>query len=282
MKKVLITGAKGQLGVDFVKGLSEEYDTIELAKEELNIINLDKTINIVREIKPNIVINAAAYTNVDKAEKEVDLAYQINALGARNLAVACLETQSKLVHISTDFVFDGERNEPYIEFDKTNPLSTYGKSKLAGEELIKEIHPKHFIFRTSWLYGKNGNNFIKTMLRLAKEKKTLKIVNDQKGTPTYTKDLVEAIKKVMETDAYGIYHTSNEGECTWYEFAKHIFEILKIDIAILPITTKELNRLAKRPAYSVMRNYMLDLGFNYKMRNWKSSLKSFIETDVFS
>lgn len=279
MKKVLITGAKGQLGLDCIKGLSEEYVTVELAKEQLNITSLDDVINIVREIKPYIVINAAAYTNVDQAEKEVDLAYQINALGARNLAVACLETQSKLVHISTDFVFNGEKNEPYIEFDKTDPLSVYGKSKLMGEELIKEINPRHFIFRTSWLYGANGNNFVKAMLKLAKENKVLKIVNDQKGTPTYTKDLVEIIKKVIETDANGIYHTSNEGECTWYEFAKNIFEILKIDIDILPITTKELNRPAKRPSYSVMRNYMLELEFNYKMRNWKSSLKAFLETN---
>ena len=278
MKKILVTGSKGQLGVDLVNILSNEYYVIGLDKEKLDITNLDYVINAVKTIKPDIIINSAAYTNVDKAEENIDLSYKINALGARNLAIASLENNSRLVHISTDFVFDGEKNEPYMEFDKTNPLSIYGKSKLLGEEFIKEINPKHYILRASWLYGENGNNFVKTMLKLGNENKTLKVVNDQRGTPTYTKDLVQVINMIIKTDAYGTYHASNEGECTWFEFAKKIFEISNIkDINVLPITTEELNRPAKRPKYSVMKNYMLELNFDYKLKPWDESLKKFFK-----
>ncbi|MCT4508403.1 MAG: dTDP-4-dehydrorhamnose reductase [Tepidibacter sp.] len=276
MKKILVTGSKGQLGVDLVNILSNEYYVIGLDKEKLDITNLDYVVNIVKAIKPHIIINSAAYTNVDECEKNIDLSYKINGLGARNLAIASLENNSRLVHISTDFVFDGQKNEPYIEFDIPNPLSIYGKSKLLGEEFIKQINPKHYILRTSWLYGENGNNFVKTLLKLGKENKTLKIVNDQIGTPTYTKDLVNTINMIIKTDAYGTYHTSNEGECTWFEFARKIFELANItDIEILTITTEELNRPAKRPKYSVMKNYMLKLNFNYTLKSWDKSLKKY-------
>ncbi|WFD11390.1 dTDP-4-dehydrorhamnose reductase [Tepidibacter hydrothermalis] len=276
MKKILVTGSKGQLGIDLVNILSDEYYVIGLDKEKLDITNLDDVVNTVKTIKPDIIINSAAYTNVDGCEENIDLSYKINALGARNLAIASLETNSRLVHISTDFVFDGEKNNPYIEFDKPNPLSIYGKSKLSGEEFIKEINPKHYILRTSWLYGKNGNNFVKTMLRLSKENKILKVVNDQRGTPTHTKDLVDVINMIIKTDAYGTYHASNEGDCTWFEFTKKIFKLANItDIEVLPITTEELNRPAKRPKYSVMNNYMLELNFNYKLKHWDESLKQY-------
>lgn len=276
MKKILVTGSKGQLGVDLVNILSNEYYVIGLDKEKLDITNLDYVINIVKTIKPHIIINSAAYTNVDECEKNIDLSYKINSLGARNLAIASLENNSRLVHISTDFVFYGQKNEPYIEFDTPNPLSIYGKSKLLGEEFIKQINPKHYILRTSWLYGENGNNFVKTMLKLGKENKTLKVVNDQRGTPTYTKDLVNTINMIIKSDAYGTYHASNEGECTWFEFARRIFELANIsDIEILPITTEELNRLAKRPKYSVMKNYMLKLNFDYTLKSWDESLKKY-------
>ncbi len=276
MKKILVTGSKGQLGVDLINILSNEYYVIGLDKQMLDITNLDYVLNTVKTLNPNIIINSAAYTNVDKAEENIDLSYKINSLGAKNLAIASLENNSRLVHISTDFVFDGEKKQPYIEFDKPNPLSIYGKSKLLGEEFIKEITPKHYILRTSWLYGENGNNFVKTMLKLSKENKALKVVNDQRGTPTYTKDLIDVINMIIKTDAYGTYHASNEGECTWFEFANKIFKLANIaDIEVLPITTEELNRPATRPRYSVMNNYMLELNFDYKLNSWEYSLKEY-------
>lgn len=276
MKKILVTGSKGQLGVDLVNILSKEYHLIGLDKETLDITNLYYVMNTVKNINPYIIINSAAYTNVDGCEKNIDLSYKINSLGARNLAIASLENNSRLVHISTDFVFDGKKNEPYIEFDKPNPLNIYGKSKLLGEQFIKEINPRHYILRTSWLYGEYGNNFVKTMLKLGKENKVLEVVNDQRGTPTYTKDLVKVINMIIKTDAYGTYHTSNEGECTWFEFANKIFEIADMkNIEVIPITTQELNRPAKRPKYSVIENYMLALNFDYKLNPWEYSLNQY-------
>jgi dTDP-4-dehydrorhamnose reductase len=274
--KILVTGSNGQLGIDIVNTLSKKYEVVGLDSKDLDITNLDNVLNTVKEIKPDIIINSAAYTNVDGCEENIDLAYKVNGLGARNLAISSFENNSRLLHISTDFVFDGEKNEPYIEFDNTNPLSIYGKSKLAGENYIKEICPRHYILRTAWLYGKNGNNFVKTMLRLAENNKTLKVVDDQIGSPTYTMDLVKVIEMIIKTDAYGTYHVSNDGSCSWNEFAKKIFEFADFkDIQVLPISTEEFGRPAQRPKYSVMRNYMLELDFNYYIRNWEEALKEY-------
>ncbi|AOY78259.1 dTDP-4-dehydrorhamnose reductase [Clostridium formicaceticum] len=274
--KILVIGAKGQLGTDVVEKLSGGYETIGVEKEALDITNLEGTINTVRDIKPDVIINTAAYTNVDGAETEVDLAYKVNCIGAKNLAIATMETGCRLVHISTDFVFDGQKSSPYIEFDPSNPLSIYGKSKLAGEISIKEICHRHYILRTSWLYGEHGHNFVKTMLKLSETNRTLRVVDDQIGSPTYTKDLVAVIEKIITTDAYGTYHASNEGECSWNAFAKKIFEVAGVkDIQVSPITSEELNRPAIRPKYSVMKNYMLQLQLDYKMPHWEEGLKNF-------
>ncbi|SHH34104.1 dTDP-4-dehydrorhamnose reductase [Tepidibacter thalassicus] len=270
--KILVTGANGQLGIDVVNNLSEKYEVIGLDAKDLDITNIDNVINTVKRIRPDIIINSAAYTNVDECEENIDLAYKVNGLGARNLAISSLENNSRILHISTDFVFDGEKNEPYIEFDKPNPLSIYGKSKLVGENFVKDICPRYYILRTAWLYGKNGNNFVKTMLKLSENNKTLRVVDDQIGTPTYTMDLVKVIEMIIKNDAYGTYHVSNDGSCSWNEFAKKIFEFGNIDIGVLPITTQELNRPAQRPKYSVMRNYMLEIDFNYFIRNWEDAL----------
>lgn len=277
MKKILITGANGQLGVDLMDMLSPFYAVKGYGRAQLDITKLDDTINIVRGMKPNIIINCGAYTNVDKAEQEKDMAYRVNGLACRNLAVACLETKSQLIHISTDFVFDGKKEEPYIEFDKANPINIYGHSKLMGEEYIRQIYPRHFILRTSWLYGQYGNNFVKTMLKLAKENEILRVVDDQKGTPTYTKDLVRVIRLLMETEAYGTYHASNNGACTWFEFASQIFSLYQINKKILSVTAEELKRPARRPQNSVMRNYLLELDFGYHLDNWADALKRFVK-----
>ncbi|WP_099190560.1 dTDP-4-dehydrorhamnose reductase [Tepidibacter mesophilus] len=277
MNKILVTGAKGQLGIDVVNYLSKSYEVIGLDKDDLDITNLESVLNCINEVNPDVVINCAAYTNVDGCEENQDLAYKINGIGARNLAIASNHNAIKLVHISTDFVFDGETDSVYTEFDGTNPISVYGKSKKAGEDFIKKMSSKYFILRTAWLYGKNGNNFVKTMLRLAETNDTLKIVDDQVGTPTFTEDLVEVIAMVIKTEKYGTYHVSNDGKCSWYEFAKKIFELANVDIEVLSITTEELGRPAKRPKYSVMRNYMLELEFDYHIRSWESALEKYFK-----
>jgi dTDP-4-dehydrorhamnose reductase len=274
--KILVTGAKGQLGIDVVNTLSKGNIVIGTDVDTFDITNIDSTINLLRETKPDLTINCAAYTNVDGCEENIDTAYRVNALGARNLAIASLETGARLLHISTDFVFDGNTQTPYIEFDDTNPLSIYGKSKLAGENFIKEICPKHFILRTAWLYGKNGNNFVKTMLKLSKEKKVLNVVDDQIGSPTFTVDLISAMELIMTTQAYGTYHVTNNGEGSWNGFAKRIFEYAGIEgMVVNPITSKELNRAAERPKYSVLRNYMLEMQFDYYIRDWEEALKAY-------
>jgi dTDP-4-dehydrorhamnose reductase len=276
--KILVLGSKGQLGTDIVNTFSYKDVIIGHDADTFDITNIDEVIKLTACIAPDLIINCAAYTNVDGCEANADTAYKVNALGARNIAVAAIETRSRLIHISTDFVFDGNTDSPYIEFDKTNPLSIYGKSKLAGEELIKEICPRHFILRTAWLYGKNGNNFVKTMLKLAGEKRSINVVNDQIGSPTATLDLVKAIEKIMVTEAYGTYHTTNNGMCSWNEFAKKIFlyagDIGK-GIEVKPITAEELNRPAARPKYSVLRNYMIEMQFGYYMRDWEEAIKEY-------
>lgn len=271
--KIFVTGAKGQLGIDVINAFSNTNEIEGHDVDTLDISNIDSTVKMIKASKPDLIINCAAYTNVDGCEENIDLAYKVNAIGARNLAAAALESNSRLLHISTDFVFDGRGNKPYIEFDNPNPLSIYGKSKLAGEELIREICPRHYILRTAWLYGKNGNNFVKTMLRLASERKTLTVVNDQFGSPTFTDDLVKAMGTVMNTEAYGTYHATNNGQCSWNDFAKAIFKHAGVDgIEVLPMTSEELNRPAERPKYSVLKNYMLELQFNHVMRDWEESL----------
>ena len=276
--KILVTGAKGQLGIDVVNALSIKNIIIGHDVDTLDITNLESTLKLARDVKPDLIINCAAYTNVDMCEENIDIAYKVNAIGARNLAIASVETNSRLLHISTDFVFDGSAKEPYIEFDRPNPLSVYGKSKLAGEEFIRQISSKHYILRTAWLYGKNGNNFVKTMVKLCKEKKVLNVVDDQFGSPTLTEDLIKAMEHIIGTEAYGTFHTTSSGECSWNEFAKKIFEHANIEgIEVRPISTKELNRPAARPAYSVLRNYMLELQFDYYMRDWEEGLKYYFK-----
>jgi dTDP-4-dehydrorhamnose reductase len=259
-----------------VNTLSNKNIVVASDVDTFDITNLDSTIKMVRDASPEIIINCAAYTNVDGCEQNIDLAYSVNALGARNLAIASTEEGARLLHISTDFVFDGNSNKPYIEFDKPNPLSVYGKSKLAGEEFVRQFCSRHYILRTAWLYGRNGNNFVKTMLKLASDRKVLSVVDDQIGSPTFTNDLIKAIEHIIGTEAYGTYHTTNNGECSWNEFAKTIFEYAGIEgITVNPITSEELARPAVRPKYSVLRNYMLELQFDYNMRNWKEGLKEY-------
>ncbi|AGB42121.1 dTDP-4-dehydrorhamnose reductase [Halobacteroides halobius DSM 5150] len=274
--KILITGGKGQLGLDLKKLLDKEHEVYAWDIDELDITQGEEVINKIAGLNPEIIIHAAAYTDVDGCEENMNLAYQVNAYGTRNVAVACQECNARLVYISTDFVFDGTKDKPYIEFDQANPLNIYGESKLAGEEFVKNLLNRYYIVRTAWLYGEDGNNFIKTMLELAKKKESLDVVNDQVGSPTYTRDLSQAIQELITTDLYGIYHVSNSGESSWYQFARKIFEYTETEIEVNPVTSQEFTRLATRPKYSVMQNYSLEQGLDYKMRNWEEALKDYL------
>lgn len=279
--KVVVTGAKGQLGSDLVYLLSDKgHKVYGYGREELDITNFDQVHQVISNVTPDVVIHAAAYTKVDLAESEQDQAFLVNAYGTRNVAVASEAVGAKLVYVSTDYVFDGKATTPYNEFASTNPQSVYGKSKLAGEQFVRDLHSKFFIVRTSWVFGKHGNNFVKTMLKLAQERDELKVVDDQVGSPTYTVDLARCILDLIQTEKYSIYHVSNSGHCSWYEFAKAIFEEAGIEVKVNPCTTKDFPRPAPRPAYSVFEHMALRLnGFN-DMREWRNALREFISTKL--
>lgn len=277
MKKVLITGSKGMLGTDLVAAFKDSYDVIPCTRMDFDITDITGTIDFILNIKPDLVIHAAAFTDVDGCESEVSQAYRVNALGARNVAIACNRLNIPLVYISTDYVFNGNYSNMYKEDSPTNPINIYGKTKLAGENFIKDILSKYYIVRTSWLYGHNGKNFIKTVLRLAKEKKKLKMVADQTGCPTYTKDLAEAILKLVEKPTYGVFHITNSNYCTWFEFAKEILLRADIDKKIEPITTDELNRAADRPRYSMLDNFHWQLEGYEPLRNYHEALDEYLK-----
>ncbi len=275
--KVLVTGITGQLGYDLCRIMKGKEEVIGVSRKNFDLIDTKKTYNFIKNTKPDVVIHCAAYTKVDECEKNADLAFKINSVGTANIASACNDIGAKMVYISTDYVFDGEKGEPYLEFDQPNPINVYGKSKLAGENLVKEIVNKHFIVRTSWLYGENGNNFVRTILKLAEEKKMLRIVNDQFGTPTYTKDLAEAIYNLIKSNYYGTYHISNNGQTTWFYYAKTILELMCISVKIEPIYSEDYPSPAKRPKFSVLRNFMLESRLGIKMRCWENALEDFIK-----
>jgi len=272
--KILVTGSKGQLGKELLKLYSDQNITgVDI--DEMDITNAEQTVNLIRELNPDIVIHAAAMTDVDGCEKNEGAAYKVNTLGTRNVALACQKANSEMLYVSTDFVFAGDKDENYNEFDIPSPLSVYGKSKLEGEKLVKELLNKFYIVRTAWLYG-DGHNFVKTMLSLAENNDSLSIVSDQQGTPTYAKDLAIAISKIIDSGLYGTYHASNNGSCSWYDFAKKIFEIKDIDIEVNPTTAEEFGSPAERPAYSVMENFALECQDIYKMRDWGEALKEYL------
>ncbi|MET0758944.1 MAG: dTDP-4-dehydrorhamnose reductase [Flavobacterium sp.] len=273
---VLVTGSNGQLG-QALQFISKKYPKIQFvftSSKELDITNKDSIKTVFENEKPDFCINTAAYTAVDKAESEPENADLINVIGVKNLAKVCKDFNVTLLHVSTDFVFDGKKAIPYTEDDATNPQSVYGQTKLDGEKAIQEIFEKYFIIRTSWLYSDFGNNFMKTMLRLAKERPSLSVVNDQTGTPTHAVDLAEALIKIILSDkkAYGIYHFSNEGYASWYDFAKKIFEINKVEIDLQPIPTSQFPTPAQRPKYSVLDKTKIKNIFGIDIKNWEDAL----------
>lgn len=273
---VLVTGGNGQLG-NCIKDLDDgSLNIIYTDYQELDIYDLNQVKLFFRtHSKIDYCINCAAYTAVDNAEKDEEKAYEINTLGAKNLALACEENNAALIHISTDFVFDGKKQIPYTETDEAHPVSVYGETKLKGEIEIGQILQKYFIIRTSWLYSEHGNNFMKTMIRLSKDKDSLSIVSDQYGTPTYAGDLAKVIIHIIDIKSkdYGLYHYSNLGEISWFDFATAIFEESKIDIKLIPISTKAYPTPAKRPMYSVLDKSKTKKTFNIEIPYWRDSLK---------
>lgn len=270
--KVLVTGAKGMLGQDVCSCLkSAGHLIIKTDIHNLDITNFNQTEYVIRYYRPDILVHCAAYTNVDKAEIENEKAFFINVKGTENLAKITTERDIPIIYISTDYVFDGEGCRPYKTTDHKNPLSIYGKTKSEGEDVIEKFCKKYYILRTSWLYGHKGENFVETIINLLQTKPEIKVVNDQTGCPTWTMDLAQVIKKVVEGELkYGIYHTCGNGQATWYNFACKISEVMNFKTPIHPCSTEEFSRPAKRPKYSVMDNQGL-------CRNWEDALIEYLE-----
>ena len=300
---VLVTGANGQLGqsLQFVAKNYPDVNFVFCDSATLNITDLDNCESIFEKHKPNFCINTAAYTAVDKAETEIEKAYLINVVGARNLAETCKKFDSVLIHISTDFVFDGTSKIPYLETDSTNPTGVYGQTKLDGEKVIQETFDDYFIIRTSWVYSQFGNNFMKTMLRLAADRDSLSVVNDQVGTPTNAVDLANVLVKLVISDKtivnslasqetthnpqptthnlqpnFGIYNFSNQGQCSWYEFAAEIFHQNNVKIDLKPIPSSQFPTPAKRPSFSVLDKSKIKNLLEIKIKTWQESLKTVV------
>lgn len=285
MKKVLLIGAKGQVGQELQVTLPYLGEVISIGREELDLTNSEKISQLIREIHPDYLVNAAAYTAVDKAETEPDLAYSINSIAPKIMAESAEKIKAKFLHISTDYVFDGRKNTPYLETDLTNPLGVYGQSKLRGEEEIKTVNSQAIILRTAWVYGSYGkSNFVKTMLRLGKEREELKVVVDQVGSPTWAKDIATAITHLLINvdNPPGIYNFTNSGVASWFDLTKAIFEEAKISgiplkiQRVIPITTAEYPTPAVRPAYSVLSSQKISQQLGYIPPYWRDSLKAML------
>lgn len=291
--KVLITGGNGQLGTELAGVLKRQASELgalpacyagaqvtSVDVDQLDITDLDAVLAFVQEHSFDLILNCAAYTNVDACEVNRDAAFCVNALGARNLAMAAQRAGAKLVHVSTDYVFAGDGSKPYTEWSECAPKSVYGASKLLGEQYVREFCSRYFIVRTSWLYGYVGGNFVKTMVRVGRERGALKVVDDQRGNPTNAADLAHHLLKLGATEQYGIYHCTGNGECSWYDFACKIIEYAGIDATVTPCTSEEFaqastKQTANRPAYSSLDHMMLRNTVGDEMRPWQDALQCF-------
>lgn len=272
--RILVTGANGMLARDLCPMLEDaDFEVIETTRNELDVTDELQVRRVISDVKPDYVIHCAAYTNVDKAEEEPETAELVNAKSAEYIAKACNSNNAVMIYISTDYVFDGTKKTPYVPDDTTNPTGAYGLSKLHGEEAVRKFCPADYIIRSSWLYGHHGKNFVETMISLA-EKTELKVVDDQVGCPTWTVDLSDAIISFIDEEPpFGTYHACGAGSTSWYGFAKEIFDLMSLNVKLIPCVTEEFPRPAKRPAYSVMDNEGL-------LRDWKQALQEYIELRV--
>ena len=275
--RILITGAEGQLGRAITKQRTSEDSLFAYNSSECDILDVNKMSHLFEQVKPDVVIHCAAYTAVDKAEIEVAKCKAINIQGSINVAEASQKIGAKLVFFSSDYVFDGEKNGLYEVNDETKPLSIYGLTKVIAEQEICAINTKSYIIRTSWMFG-DGKNFVNTMLELAQKHKSITIVDDQIGSPTYAEDLAKFLYQLINTEKYGIYHVTNEGFCSWAELAKKIFELKNLDVTVIPITSEEYGSMAKRPKNSRLSKLSLDKNGFKRLPSWEESLKNFLKT----
>jgi len=279
--KVLVTGANGQLGYDVIKRLKKSgIECLGTDRDSMDLTNEGQVKRVIRDYNPNIVIQCAAYTAVDKAEDEKELCYAVNVLGTRYVAEVCKELNAKMVYISTDYVFDGEGEEPFGVEDKPNPINYYGQTKYEGELEVQDKLDKYFIVRISWVFGSNGNNFVKTMLRLGREKNEISVVADQIGSPTYTFDLAKLLVEMIQTDKYGIYHKTNEGYCSWHEFACEIFKQANIDVKVNRVNTEDYPTEAKRPKNSRLLKTKGYEKFATNMQSWERALMLYLSREL--
>ena len=277
--KVLVTGANGQLGYDVVKELQKQnIECYGATRKDFDIIDFEAIEKFITNYMPDVVIHCAAYTAVDKAEDEQGLCYLVNASATENIAQICKKIDAKMVYISTDYVFDGTKKDFYEVDDKPNPINVYGKTKLLGEQAVQKILNKYFIVRISWVFGEHGNNFVKTMLRLGKERKELNVVADQYGSPTYTADLAPLLIEMIKTDKYGVYHATNEGVCSWAEFAEEIFKVVGMNVKVNHIATDKYLTKAKRPLNSRLSKERLIFNFN-NLELWQWALVKYLKGD---
>ena len=287
--KLLITGARGQLGTELQALLQEggcslgtlpesirKANVIPISSDSLNYDDIDSVRGCFSALSPDVIINCVAYTNVNACEAERDDAFRLNALVPRNFAIAAEESGSVLIHVSTDYVFDGRTDEPYHEWDLCNPQNVYGKSKLMGEQYVREFCRRYMVVRTSWLYGRHGGNFVKAILKAAEEKGIVKIVNDQFGNPTNAEDLAYHLLRLANTCDYGLYHCTGNGVCTWYDFAYEFIKLSGNTCSITPCSTKEYPSPARRPAYSALDNCMLRCTIGDNMRDWQEAIKDYM------
>ncbi|MEG1862209.1 MAG: dTDP-4-dehydrorhamnose reductase [Oscillospiraceae bacterium] len=288
--KIIVTGSKGMLATQVIRDLQRGYTELGTIPsvlknatltccdyDVLDITDGSACLDFIEKEQPDILINCAAYTNVDACETNQSDAFKVNALGPRNLAIACEKVGAKLVHISTDYVFSGEGSVPFCEYDRPDPQSVYGKTKLSGEEFVKQYCKKSFIIRTAWLYGYNGKNFVKTIVSAGAARGALTVVNDQMGNPTNAADLSHHILKVAAGQGYGTYHCTGKGECSWYDFACEIIRLSKVKATLTPCTTAQYNSPTKRPAYSSLDNMMLRVSVGDEMRPWQEALAAYFE-----
>jgi dTDP-4-dehydrorhamnose reductase len=273
--KIALTGSDGMLGSD-IKKVFSDVDLINFTLHDFDITDLDRSFKAIKEVKPDYLIHVAAYTDVDGCEGNPETAFLVNGIGARNITMACEDIGCPVIYISTDYVFDGTKKEPYNEWDKANPINMYGLSKLIGEQFVTSLTNRFYIVRTSWLYGKNGKNFVDTIIRLLSEKNEIDVVNDQVGSPTFTYDLARKLRELIGR-GYGTYHITNTSHCSWYEFAVEIAKLKGINKNINPTTTEKFKRPAKRPAFSVLENTMLRLEGIEPARHWKDALKDYLK-----
>lgn len=274
---ILVTGASGMLGQDVVAEFRARHAKV-IAKDHLSldITKLEHVIQVICRYKPAIVINCAAYTDVDGAESEPQKAYLINGLGPRNLALACRKIGAVMVQISTDYVFDGKQKHLYGIYDPANPLNIYGKSKLWGERAVQDILKSVYIIRTSWLFGLGGKNFVETMIGLGNKDKSIQVVDDQFGCPTFTEDLARAVADLVQTDCYGIYHITNQNPTSWFKFAETIFHKCNAQNKIIPCQTKEMDRPAKRPGFTVLDPFPMQETIGYLLPGWDNALSRYL------